>query len=76
MTQAGMPKDAIIAANKKFHELGLTPRQVKGLVNDWYLKDAAAGNEVLSKQSLTLRRLLRPQSSRNTATSLKPRKGL
>jgi len=50
MTQAGMPKDAIIAANKKFHELGLTPRQVKGLVNDWYLKDAAAGNEVLSKQ--------------------------
>lgn len=50
MAKAGMPQDVIVAANKKFHELGLTPRQVKGLVNDWYLKDAAAGNEVLEKQ--------------------------
>ena len=50
MTKAGMPKEAIVSANKKFHELGLTPRQVKGLVNDWYLKDAATGNEALATQ--------------------------
>lgn len=50
LTKAGLSNEVISEANKKFHELGLTPRQVKGLVHDWYLKDAATGNEMVQKQ--------------------------
>ncbi len=45
LKKTSLPPEIIASANKKFHELGLTPKQVKGLVNDWYLPDVAKGME-------------------------------
>lgn len=45
-TKAGMSKEVLTGAYKKFQELGLTPRQVKGLLNDWYVGEAAKGAEM------------------------------
>lgn len=45
LKKTSLPPEVLASANKKFHELGLTPKQVKGLVNDWYLPDVAKGME-------------------------------
>lgn len=50
LNKAGIPKDVLSVASKKFHELGLTPRQVKGLLNDWYVQDAVKGAELQEQQ--------------------------
>lgn len=49
--KAGMSKEALGVAYKKFHELGMTPRQVKGLLNDWYVGEAARGVDIQEQQS-------------------------
>ena len=49
--KAGMSKEVLAGAYKKFHELGMTPRQVKGLLNDWYVGEAAKGAELQSTQT-------------------------
>lgn len=47
--KAGLTKEVTASAMKKFHELGLTPRQAKGLLNDWYLSEAANGADLQEK---------------------------
>lgn len=51
LAKAGLPKDVISAAVAKFHEVGLTDRQAKGLL-DWYLGDSAKGREIQSQQEV------------------------
>lgn len=46
LKKTGLPPEMMAKANEKFHELGLTPKQVKGLVHEWYLPDAAKGMEM------------------------------
>jgi len=48
--KAGMSKEVVDSAMKRFHELGLTPRQAKGLLNDWYLEQAYKGSEMQETQ--------------------------
>ena len=50
LKKTGLPPEVIANANKKFQEIGLTPRQVKGLLHDWYLPDLAKGFEMESAQ--------------------------
>ena len=50
LTKAGLNKDVLSAAQKRFHELGLTPRQVKGIMDEWYLPTAIQGSEARAKQ--------------------------
>jgi hypothetical protein len=50
LTKAGLNKEVLASAQKRFHELGLTPRQVKGLMDDWYIPNAASGSETIAKQ--------------------------
>lgn len=50
ITKAGIDKETLKAAQKRFHELGLTPRQVKGIMDEWYLPTAATGSELKAKQ--------------------------
>ena len=45
LEKAGLPPEVITAAAGKFHEMGLTDRQAKGLL-DWYVGDAAKGREL------------------------------
>lgn len=48
--KAGLSKEVLGAAMAKMHSLGLTPRQVKGIVHDWYLQDAIKGTELQAQQ--------------------------
>lgn len=48
--KAGMSKETLDAAFKKFHEIGMTPRQVKSLLNDWYIGEAAKGADMAEQQ--------------------------
>lgn len=50
LKKTGLPPEVMAEANKKFHELGLTPKQVKGLVQEWYLPDVAKGMEAQSAE--------------------------
>ena len=45
LEKAGLPPEVISTATQKFHEMGLTDRQAKGLL-DWYVGDAAKGSEI------------------------------
>lgn len=45
LEKAGVPAEVLSTATTKFHELGLTPDQAKGLL-DWYVGDAAKGAEL------------------------------
>lgn len=48
--KAGMNKEIIDGTLKRFHELGLTPRQAKGILNDWYVSEAVKGAELQAQQ--------------------------
>lgn len=48
--KAGVPKEVLDGAMKRFHELGLTPKQAKGLLHEWYLPNAITGSEIQAKQ--------------------------
>lgn len=50
LEKAGLPVEVIKTAAGKFHELGLTPRQAKGLL-DWYTSDATKGAETAATQA-------------------------
>ncbi len=49
LAKAGIPKEVMAAALAKAHEHGMTPRQVKGFIYDWYLGQTAAGTEAQAK---------------------------
>jgi hypothetical protein len=51
LTKAGLNKEVLASAQKRFHELGLTPRQVKGIMEEWYLPTAIKGSEVQAQQA-------------------------
>jgi len=48
--KVGMTKEVVEGTLKRFHELGLTPKQAKGLLNDWYLEQAVKGSEMEAEQ--------------------------
>jgi hypothetical protein len=48
--KAGLSKEILGTAFKKFHEAGMTPRQVKAVLHDWYLGDAVKGAEMQATQ--------------------------
>lgn len=48
--KAGMTQETLSAAFKKFHEVGMTPRQVKAILNDWYVPEAVKGSELMATQ--------------------------
>ncbi len=48
--KVGMTKEVVEGTLKRFHELGLTPKQAKGLLNDWYLEQAVKGSEMQAEQ--------------------------
>ncbi len=48
--KVGMTKEVVEGTLKRFHELGLTPKQAKGLLNDWYLQEAVKGSEMEATQ--------------------------
>jgi hypothetical protein len=50
VTKSGVDKAVLDGAMKRFHELGLTPRQAKGLLNDWYLPNVVTGAELQETQ--------------------------
>lgn len=50
VTKAGLTKETVAAAHKRFHELGLTPKQVKGILDDWYIPTAIQGSELTAQQ--------------------------
>lgn len=45
LKKTGLPPEIISTATKRFHDLGLTPKQVKGILHEWYLPDLAKGME-------------------------------
>ena len=49
LTKAGLNKEVLGAAQKRFHELGLTPRQVNGIMDEWYIPISIAGSEARAK---------------------------
>lgn len=55
LTKAGLNKEVLTSAQKRFHELGLTPRQVKGIMDEWYLPTAIKGAEIRAQQEATER---------------------
>ena len=50
ISKAGLNKETLAAAKKRFHELGLTQKQVKGLMDEWYIPTAISGAELTAKQ--------------------------
>lgn len=48
--KAGLSGDVLKAAFAKFHEAGLTPRQKKILLDDWFVADAIKGSEMKAAQ--------------------------
>lgn len=49
LEKAGLPPEVITSATAKFHEMGLTDRQAKGLL-DWYTGDTIKGREMQATQ--------------------------
>jgi hypothetical protein len=48
--KAGLSKEVLGAALAKFHEAGMTPRQVKAILNDWYVTESAKGADMQAEQ--------------------------
>jgi hypothetical protein len=51
LEKSGMSAEVLGPALKRMHELGLTPRQVKGILHDWYLPESARGSEMAAAQA-------------------------
>lgn len=46
LAKSGISKEVLTAAMEKFRAQGLTPRQVKGILQDWYIPEAIRGAEM------------------------------
>jgi hypothetical protein len=53
LTKAGLNKEVLASAQKRFHELGLTPRQVKGIMDEWYIPTSIKGSELQAQEKAT-----------------------